>query len=419
MGNFRFIRRKRIRFVNFMSNSIWIAFIFTTFLLFMIVVVCYEGDDAADDVTVIRNRQILEEKQGLRSREEELLELAAELEKELFEYQERIRGRLEILNARKTGLDGGRELDSTRHHHQHQHDHGGGEGTEHRLKRRLMDARSSHGLGEVHGPFVGQSSSSAIETTTQDDQSIPGVKAGKSNKTGGILRNTLETEKAGVAVDPPGANLSLGKPHNANKLRAYNTMEINNHQSIMKARLLESLHESRKLNNQTKRGSIKHLKKLRNSTQNALNHQSLDDFKNGLRYSLSESGVISTNDAATTTLAQPFSEPEDHRDDAVMVLDEPLLGCEDLAHVNSREQVGSGYTKRVERVELRDGRWVAVKSVWTEGHDVTTCLKRGVMKRDCVQLANYKLMKEIALLQQLRHPNIIKVRPTYHTQGRC
>ncbi|XP_054759662.2 uncharacterized protein LOC129265735 [Lytechinus pictus] len=410
MRNFCFIRRKRNRFVISMPNYLWMPLIFT-FLFLMIVAVYDDDDDDRRDITVIQNREILEEKQGLRSREEELLEMAAKLEMELLHHQERIKVRLETMNARKKGMDGGRELDSRHHHHHHQHllDEGRVEGNEHRLKRRLMDARTSHGPGRHHG----HSKSGSSGAITRDDQTIPDVKASKSNKTRAISRNTPKSRSMKRA-DMPDAMALLRTPHNENKKRSYHdddNKEIIFHQSASTLSMRKHLapghhHKSKKAKNETKGSLDKHFEKS-SDLKNVLGYQHDQSWDNSQKR-LSVSDLISTNPvAAATTLNQPSIEAETN---AALNLDEPYLGCEDLAHINSRELVGSGYTKRVERVELRDGRWVAVKSVWTEGNDVTACLDRGMAKRDCIQLANYKLLKETALLHQLRHPNIVKVR---------
>ena len=86
------------------------------------------------------------------------------------------------------------------------------------------------------------------------------------------------------------------------------------------------------------------------------------------------------------------------------------LSCQDLPQsTNALETVGSGYTKKVTRADIR-GRYVALKQANLKG---TECAQYGMAENDCYSLANYKVLKELALLQQLNSPHIIQVRTTY------
>ena len=55
------------------------------------------------------------------------------------------------------------------------------------------------------------------------------------------------------------------------------------------------------------------------------------------------------------------------------------------------------------------GKYVALKQANREGHDGLECAQNGMSGKDCYRLANYKVLKELALLQQLKSPHIIKV----------
>ena len=90
-----------------------------------------------------------------------------------------------------------------------------------------------------------------------------------------------------------------------------------------------------------------------------------------------------------------------------------FLSCQDLPQsTDALETVGSGYTKKVTKANIR-GRHVALKQANRKGHDGTECAQYGMAESDCYSLANYKVLKELALLQQLKSPHIIQVRCTY------
>ncbi|XP_053139898.1 extracellular tyrosine-protein kinase PKDCC-like [Hemicordylus capensis] len=87
------------------------------------------------------------------------------------------------------------------------------------------------------------------------------------------------------------------------------------------------------------------------------------------------------------------------------------LGCADLNGITGVGLVGSGITKLVLRASLPPGgEEVALKSVHWAGGDVSRCVQRYGHPAGCHQLATYKLLKEMALLQRLHHPGIIKLR---------
>ncbi|XP_066281988.1 extracellular tyrosine-protein kinase PKDCC-like [Branchiostoma lanceolatum] len=88
--------------------------------------------------------------------------------------------------------------------------------------------------------------------------------------------------------------------------------------------------------------------------------------------------------------------------------DPRYIGCRELEHIKVTGPAGSGYTKVVQKGKY-NGVDVAMKSVAMSGHDMRLCLDTGMDHRDCSALANYKIVKEVALLQALAHPNIIKL----------
>ncbi|XP_028918032.1 extracellular tyrosine-protein kinase PKDCC-like [Ornithorhynchus anatinus] len=86
------------------------------------------------------------------------------------------------------------------------------------------------------------------------------------------------------------------------------------------------------------------------------------------------------------------------------------LGCEALRRLAGLRPVGAGDTKAVVRAELGGGRALALKTVRPFGPDVSRCLQSpGAGPAACRRLANLKLLKELALLQRLRHPAVVKL----------
>lgn len=89
---------------------------------------------------------------------------------------------------------------------------------------------------------------------------------------------------------------------------------------------------------------------------------------------------------------------------------EVYFGCKDIRDTQILDEVGHGYTKSVQK-GLINGKLYAVKSVLERSKDFQHCLNNGAnySQDHCFNLVKYKLAKEIILLQQLKHPNIIKV----------
>ncbi|XP_059799493.1 extracellular tyrosine-protein kinase PKDCC isoform X4 [Balaenoptera ricei] len=86
----------------------------------------------------------------------------------------------------------------------------------------------------------------------------------------------------------------------------------------------------------------------------------------------------------------------------------PRLGCAALRNVSGAQYVGSGYTKAVYRVRLPGGVAVALKAVDFSGHDLGSCVREFGARRGCYRLAAHKLLKEMVLLERLRHPNVLQ-----------
>ncbi|XP_060269886.1 extracellular tyrosine-protein kinase PKDCC isoform X4 [Ovis aries] len=87
----------------------------------------------------------------------------------------------------------------------------------------------------------------------------------------------------------------------------------------------------------------------------------------------------------------------------------PRLGCAALRNVSGAQYLGSGYTKAVYRVRLPGGAAVALKAVDFSGHDLGSCVREFGARRGCYRLAAHKLLKEMVLLERLRHPNVLQI----------
>lgn len=90
----------------------------------------------------------------------------------------------------------------------------------------------------------------------------------------------------------------------------------------------------------------------------------------------------------------------------------PYLGCRDITEIQVLGKVGRGYTKTVQNGQYQ-GMEVALKSVQPDNEDISECVKSPMVRRsvdECFIFAKYKLAKEIIMLQQLQHANIVKVR---------
>ncbi|KAK9508094.1 hypothetical protein O3M35_007831 [Rhynocoris fuscipes] len=89
---------------------------------------------------------------------------------------------------------------------------------------------------------------------------------------------------------------------------------------------------------------------------------------------------------------------------------EVLVNCTTLEELTDLEWIASGWTKAVYKGRLR-GREIAVKTVNLDGHDIETCLSRPERPSlaRCYRRASAKILRELILLQELDHPNVIKV----------
>lgn len=88
-----------------------------------------------------------------------------------------------------------------------------------------------------------------------------------------------------------------------------------------------------------------------------------------------------------------------------------FLGCSDIKAIQVVGNIGRGYTKTVQK-GLHRGVEVALKSVHLDNEDIKRCVLNPTASRsieECFIFAKYKLAKEIIMLQQLQHVNIVKV----------
>ena len=120
-----------------------------------------------------------------------------------------------------------------------------------------------------------------------------------------------------------------------------------------------------------------------------------------LAFPLKSNGPNSVYNSSTKTPPHPLSYPSGSNS---------RLGCEEIATLTLKRRVGRGTTKDVYSSDYGNTQ-VAVKMVSPKVPDIRACMRRKMFrsKEECYVYANYKILKEIALAQQLQHPNIAKV----------
>lgn len=82
-----------------------------------------------------------------------------------------------------------------------------------------------------------------------------------------------------------------------------------------------------------------------------------------------------------------------------------LLTCKEIHTIRNLTVIGSGWTKTVYR-GLYENSAVALKTVHSSGHDMTSCQEETSV---CYHRCASKIIKETALLRELKHPNVLKV----------
>ena len=86
-----------------------------------------------------------------------------------------------------------------------------------------------------------------------------------------------------------------------------------------------------------------------------------------------------------------------------------IFNCTNIHHISIYKKLGHGVSKQAFLGKYQ-GRNVVVKMVTPSVDDIKSCVKNaatGEARSRCVGFPNMKLMKEILLLQQLRHPNLL------------
>ncbi len=98
-----------------------------------------------------------------------------------------------------------------------------------------------------------------------------------------------------------------------------------------------------------------------------------------------------------------------------------IFTCANIDQITIKRKLGQGVTKQV-FLGFYEGKKVAVKMITRNVIDITSCLKKlkrnatGIDPADfpkerqrCFTLPNMKLMKEVLLLHQINHPNLLKL----------
>ena len=86
----------------------------------------------------------------------------------------------------------------------------------------------------------------------------------------------------------------------------------------------------------------------------------------------------------------------------------PVFTCADFPTLAVGRRLGFGWSKEVFAATY-EGRSVAVKTVNVEGRDMRRCRETGTNYTECYRRTAEKMYREVQLLHQLRHPNIIEV----------
>ncbi|KAI0227968.1 Extracellular tyrosine-protein kinase PKDCC, partial [Lamellibrachia satsuma] len=85
------------------------------------------------------------------------------------------------------------------------------------------------------------------------------------------------------------------------------------------------------------------------------------------------------------------------------------FNCSNIHRLILKHQIGPGISKQV-FLARHERRKVAVKMVTRNVIDVISCMRNPVAKKDlCYKLSNMKLMKEILVLEELSHPNLLRM----------
>lgn len=103
--------------------------------------------------------------------------------------------------------------------------------------------------------------------------------------------------------------------------------------------------------------------------------------------------------------------PEYNMSDAKGTAFSQYLGCKEIKAIQAFGNIGRGYTKTVQK-GLYKGIEVALKSAQIDSEDIKQCLKNPMVNlsvEECFIFAKYKVAKEIIMLQQLQHANIVKL----------
>ncbi|XP_046387345.1 extracellular tyrosine-protein kinase PKDCC-like [Ischnura elegans] len=101
-------------------------------------------------------------------------------------------------------------------------------------------------------------------------------------------------------------------------------------------------------------------------------------------------------------------ENEDDRPAGVGFGGTKALECSAVQSASDLEFLASGWTKAVYRAKLW-GRDVAIKTVNLNGLDFRECQSAGGSPSGCYKKVSVKILREMVLLRQLRHENIVQV----------
>ena len=144
-------------------------------------------------------------------------------------------------------------------------------------------------------------------------------------------------------------------------------------------------------------------------------HFNIPSLQQPSMYNITTSSLYASMSSTSSTYNSSIFMPSNSR--YMLLNSDRSFNCSNINEIIIRHKLGQGVTKQV-YLGMYKGYKVAVKMVTKSSLDVKSCLSQMsrdgydltvANKRKCYDLTSYKLVKELLLLQQLNHPNIMRL----------